>query len=125
MRMQINEVSERYNLSKDTLRYYERIGLIPNVPRNESGIRNYDQESLNWIEFIKCMRSAGLTIEALITYVTLSQQGDQTLAARKQLLIEQRDALMRRMSELEETLVRLNRKIQRYEDGEMCGVKHL
>ena len=125
MKMQINEVSERYGLSKDTLRYYERIGLIPNVPRNESGIRNYDQESLNWIEFIKCMRSAGLTIEALITYTTLFQQGDQTLEARKQLLIEPRNALMRRMVELEETLARLNRKIQRYEVGEMCEAKHL
>ena len=123
--MQINEVSERYGLSKDTLRYYERIGLIPNVPRNESGIRNYDQDSLNWIEFIKCMRSAGLTIEALITYVTLFQQGDETLEERKLLLMEQRDSLMQRIAELEETLVRLNRKIKRYEDGEMSGTKNL
>ena len=116
MRMQINEVSERYGLSKDTLRYYERIGLIPSVPRNASGIRNYDQESLNWIEFIKCMRSAGLTIDALIAYATLVQQGDATLNARKQLLIEQRDSLMARMAELNESLERLNRKIQRREE---------
>ena len=81
--MKIAEVSERYGISSDTLRYYERIGLIPPVNRNESGIRDYNELDIRRVEFIKCMRSAGLPIEVLIEYIGLVQQGDQTIEARK------------------------------------------
>ena len=74
--MTIAEVSRKYDITADTLRYYERIGLIPNVPRNKSGIRDYDEESCRWIELMKCMRKAGVQIEALIEYVALFQKGD-------------------------------------------------
>ena len=98
--MTIAEVSKKYELSADTLRYYERIGLVPPVPRNKSGIRDYDTESCQWVELMKCMRSAGVQIEALIEYVALFQQGDETIGARKALLIEQRDQLVERMAEI-------------------------
>ncbi len=117
--MRIQEVSKLYGLSADTLRYYERIKLIPGVPRNAGGIRDYDEVSLQWIEFIKCMRGAGLPIEKLIAYVELYQQGDETIDARKQLLIEERDHLLQRMNELQATLERLNEKIERYENGNL------
>ena len=117
--MRIQEVSKLYGLSADTLRYYERIKLIPVVPRHAGGIRDYDEVSLQWIEFIKCMRGAGLPIEKLITYVELYQQGDETIDARKQLLIEERDHLLQRMNELQATLERLNEKIERYENGNL------
>nr|WP_277998231.1 MerR family transcriptional regulator [Zhaonella formicivorans] len=95
--MTIAEVSEKFDIPQDTLRYYERIGLIPRVNRNKSGIRDYTEEDCKWVEFIKCMRSAGLPIEVLIEYVTLFQQGDATIEARKELLIEQRKQLIARM----------------------------
>ena len=117
--MTIAEVSKKYELSADTLRYYERIGLIPPVPRNKGGIRDYDQESCGWIELMKCMRSAGVQIEALIEYVALFQQGDETIGARKALLIEQRDQLVERMAEMQRSLDRLNDKIERYDQGLM------
>lgn len=113
--MTITEVSEKYNLSTDTLRYYERVGLIPRVNRNQSGIRNYTEENCGWVEFIKCMRSAGLPIEVLIEYVGLFKQGDVTIEARKELLVEQRRQLIARMEEMQKTLQRLNHKIQLYE----------
>ena len=97
--MTIAEVSKKYDISPDTLRYYERIGLIPPVPRSKSGIRDYGEESCGWIELMKCMRAAGVQIEALIEYVALFQQGDDTIDARKAILIEQRDQLMERMAE--------------------------
>lgn len=111
----IAEVSKQFNLSADTLRYYERLGLIPGVHRNQSGIRDYTDEDCRWIEFIKCMRGAGLPIEVLIEYVALFQQGDATVEARKELLIEQRNQLIARMADMQETLDRLNYKIERYE----------
>ena len=117
--MTIAEVSKKYELSADTLRYYERIGLVPPVPRNKSGIRDYDTESCQWVELMKCMRSAGVQIEALIEYVALFQQGDETIGARKALLIEQRDQLVERMAEMQRSLDRLNDKIDRYDQGLM------
>lgn len=113
--MTIAEVSKKFDLSQDTLRYYERIGLIPSVKRNKSGIRDYTEEDCMWVEFIKCMRSAGLPIEVLIEYVGLFQQGDETIEARKELLIEQRKQLITRMEDMKKTLERLDYKIARYE----------
>ena len=123
--MTIAEVSRRFDLSADTLRYYERIGLIPPVPRTKSGIRDYDEESCNWIELMKCMRAAGVQIEALIEYVALFQRGDETVEARKALLIEQREQLTARMEEMQQSLDRLNHKIERYEKGLMCKAQLL
>ncbi|WP_201002017.1 MerR family transcriptional regulator [Paenibacillus glycanilyticus] len=112
--MRMAEVSARYDLSQDTLRYYERIGLIPSVNRNNSGIREFTEDNLRWVEFIKCMRYAGLPIEALIEYVNLCQQGDHTTEARKELLIEQREQLRLRIDEMTRTLERLDSKIENY-----------
>ena len=117
--MPIAEVSKRFGLSADTLRYYERIGLIPPVPRNSSGIRDYDEVSCGWIELMKCMRAAGVQIEALIDYVSLFQQGDETLDARKALLMEQREQLAARIEQMQQSLARLDDKIARYEQGLM------
>ena len=113
--MTIAEVSKKYDISADTLRYYERIGLIPPVHRTAGGIRNYTDDDCNWVGFVKCMRSAGLTIEALIEYVTLYQQGDETVQARKDLLIEQRRLLLERIEEMQATVKRLDGKIERYD----------
>ncbi|MGG1314633.1 MerR family transcriptional regulator [Cohnella laeviribosi] len=123
--MTIAEVSEKFDLSQDTLRYYERIGLIPRVNRNKSGVRNYTEEDCKWIEFIKCMRGAGLPVEVLIEYVGLFQQGDETLEARKELLIEQRNQLIMRIEEMKKTLERLNYKIERYEQAIVAKEKTL
>ena len=115
--MTIAEVSKKYELSADTLRYYERIGLIPCVNRNKSGIRHYTEEDCRWVEFIKCMRSAGLPIEVLIEYVTLFQQGDETIGARKDILTEQRKQLIEKMEDIKKTIERLDYKIERYEQS--------
>ena len=114
--MKIGEVSQRYDVSIDTLRYYERIGLIPTVQRNGGGVREYSELDLRRVEFIKCMRRAGLPIETLIEYVGLVQQGDQTIDARKEILKEQRELLAAKMKEMQATLDLLDYKISVYED---------
>jgi DNA-binding transcriptional MerR regulator len=115
--MTITEVSEKFGIPLDTLRYYERIGLIPRVNRNKSGIRDYTEENCKWVEFVKCMRSAGLPIEVLIEYIGLFQQGDETIEARKELFIEQRKQLKSRMEDMKNTLERLDYKIASYEQA--------
>ncbi len=114
--MKIMEVSEQYKISSDTLRYYERVGLIPPVNRNSGGIRDYNELDLRRVEFIKCMRSAGLPIEVLIEYVGLVQRGDKTIEARKEILKEQRELLIARMQEMQKTLDLLDHKIEVYEN---------
>ena len=115
--MTITEVSEKFNLPPDTLRYYERISLIPRVGRSKSGNRDYNEDDCRWVEFVKCMRGAGLPIEVLIEYVSLFQQGEETRDARKEILIEQRKLLQGRMEDMQKTLNRLNLKISRYEES--------
>lgn len=119
--MTIKEVSEKYNISQDTLRYYERIGMIPEISRTPGGIRNYQESDLSWVELAICMRSAGLPIEALIEYVKLYQQGDTTFAARLQLLQEQRESLEEQKTQLEKAINKLNYKISRYEVAVKTG----
>lgn len=123
--MTIAEVSRAYGISADTLRYYERIGLIPPVPRTKGGVRNYGEESCGWIQLMKCMRAAGVQIEALIEYVDLFRQGDATIGARKALLMEQRDQLVARMEEMQASLDLLNQKIDRYEQSMVSAERKL
>lgn len=113
--MRIAEVSKKYDISADTLRYYERIGLFEHVRRNESGIRDYSEADCARIQFIKCMRGANVSIEALIEYMQLFAEGDSTVAARKALLEEQRDLVRERINEMQAGLDRLNYKIENYD----------
>ena len=115
--MKISEASEQSGLSVDTLRYYEKIGLLPPVNRTDSGIRDYSELDVRRIDFIKCMRTAGLPIEVLIEYYALVQQGDETVGARQEILQEQRAQLAARMAEMQETLDLSNYKIKDYEDA--------
>lgn len=119
--MTIKEVSEKYDISQDTLRYYERVGLIPAVSRTSGGIRNYDDEALSWVENAICMRSAGVPIEALIEYVKLFQEGDSTIQARLELLQEQIAGLEEHKVHIESTMKRLNYKISCYEKAVKTG----
>lgn len=123
--MRIAEVSEQYGISSDTLRYYERIGLIPPVNRNKNGIRDYNEIDIRRVDFVKCMRSAGLPIEVLIEYVGLVQQGDRTIEARKEILKEQRELLMARMKEMQKTLDILDHKIEVYENAVLTKEKEM
>ena len=113
--MTIKEVSEKYELTPDTLRYYEKIGLINNVPRS-NGIRNYDEKSCKRIEFIKCMRSAGVQIDILLKYMKLLDLGKSTVMLRKDLLEEQRKKLLEHKNDIEKTIERLNYKIDIYNE---------
>ncbi len=121
MGLTIKEVSKKYDIPCDTLRYYEKVGIIPPVTRTSGGIRDYTESDLGWVEHAKCMRAAGLPIEPLIEYLRLYSQGDSTFKARLDLLSEQRDSLYLKKKQLEETIERLNYKISRYEVAVKTG----
>lgn len=119
--MTIKEVGETYGVSGDTLRYYERVGMIPPVKRTAGGIRDYDETAVRWGELAVCMRNAGLPVEAIIEYVRLYEMGDETIPARLALLREQREHLYEQTRRIDETLARLDYQISRYEVAEKTG----
>ncbi len=110
--MTIAQVSEKYGLTPDTLRYYEKIGLISPISRTSGGIRNYSEEDCNWIQFIRCMRNAGLPIDVLVQYMDLFRQGSHTAGQRKEILLEQKEILLETIAKQQEIVSRLERKIK-------------
>ena len=123
--MTISEVSKQYDISTTTLRYYERIGLIPTVPWDRGGKRDYDENACQWVELIKWFRSAGVQIEALVEYVELNQQGDETWDQRRALLVHQRELLQERIAEMRQSLEKLNHKIAYYDRGLELSLIHI
>ena len=113
--MTISEVSKQYGLSADTLRYYEKIGLLPRIGRKENGIRDYQVADCRMIEFVKYMRSAGMPVELLVEYFALVKQGESTNRKRRQMLLNQREVLLKKRQDLDETLKRMEEKIAIYD----------
>ncbi|WP_352403558.1 MerR family transcriptional regulator [Kandleria vitulina] len=120
--MTIKEVCEKFDITPDTLRYYERVGVIPEVNRTPGGIRDYNEEDIGWVENAVCMRSAGVPVEMLIEYVKLYQQGDETLEARKNLLMETKNEVQKQLDKYQATMNKLNFKISRYEEAVKTGI---
>jgi DNA-binding transcriptional MerR regulator len=114
--MTIAQVAKQYGLTADTLRYYERAGLLPEVKRTPGGIRDYGENDCRWVEYIRCMRSAGVSVETLAEYVRLFQLGPETIPARKRLLTEQREQIAARIAELNGVLSKLDWKLDGYEE---------
>ncbi len=115
----ITQVSKKYQIKADTLRYYERIGLLPKVPRAANGNRYYTEGMQGWLEMIICLRHYGVSVETLVDYAELLQQGDQTLQAREDLLKEQLALLEEKRHDLDRSINRLKHKISLYESGEI------
>lgn len=117
--MTIKQAAEITGISIDNLRYYERIGLIPEVPRTESGIRDYDEISLSWIDFAMRFKKAGMPLEAIREYIQLALQGEVTKPARKEILLEVKEKLEHQLLDIQESLDVINYKLDTYE--EKCG----
>lgn len=114
--MNIKEVSERLDIPKETLRYWENNGLIPKVPRNASGYRDYTENEIKWALFIKAMRKVGMSVESLIEFVGLYREHSDNREAQRSLVQEQYDTLLAKRNELDKTLNYLSYKLDHFED---------
>ena len=123
--MTIAEVAKQYGLTPDTLRYYERIGLLLPVRRTQGGIRDYSEADCKQVEYVKCMRAAGVSIETLVEYFVLLRQGTGTIPARKKLLLEQRAQIVAKIAEMNEVLSILDMKLDGYEERMLKCEEHL
>ena len=111
--MKISEVSKLVNIPSATLRYYEQIGLLDNI-KKEHGIRNYQQQDIEKIDFIICMKKAGFPLDSIVQFVNLAKDKKQGEKRRLEMLLKQKDILLQEMKEKEETLNFLNYKIDLY-----------
>jgi DNA-binding transcriptional MerR regulator len=111
--MKISEVSKLVNIPSATLRYYEQIGLLDNI-KKEHGIRNYQQQDIEKINFIICMKKAGFSLDSIVQFVNLAKDKKQGEKRRLEILLKQKDILLQEMKEKEETLNFLNYKIDLY-----------
>lgn len=114
--MTIREIAAKTNMSTDTLRYYERIGLLPPVPRNAAGIRNYDEYFVNFINFIKKLKASGMSLEHIIDYIRLAEKGDATIQERKKLLAEARETLLDKINSLQLVAELADYQLRNYEN---------
>ena len=120
--MTIKEVCKKYNVTADTLRYYERVGVIPEVHRTAGGIRDYSEEDIKWVETAICFRSARMPIDLLIEYVRLYRKGDETLRDRLELLIEAKKRILDERKKYDDALAKLDYKISKYDEAVKTGV---
>ena len=120
--MTIKDVCERFGITADTLRYYEKVGAIPKVARSSGGIREYDDEALSWVQNAVCLRKAGVSVEAIAEYVRLFNMGDETIKDRLALLVSEREELGKQLAELTEAVDLLDWKISRYRKAVETGV---
>ena len=111
--MTIKEVSEKYGLSRETLRYYESIGVIPNVTRKHNGIRDYSIEDLCWVEFAVEMKSMDLPIETMIQCVTYCINAGFSPQLPNHILQQHKKFLIKKRTEIDDTLGKLNKQISR------------
>jgi DNA-binding transcriptional MerR regulator len=112
----VQQAADKTGLSGHTIRYYERIGLIPSIERAPNGHRRYSADDIGWIEFLKCLRSTGMPIAEMQRYVELEQDGDATLPGRLALLEAHRRRIKAKMRELNNFLERIEGKIGYYQE---------
>ncbi|QBD75860.1 MerR family transcriptional regulator [Ktedonosporobacter rubrisoli] len=115
----IQQVSTETGLSIDTLRYYERIGLIERVNRADNGHRRYTQNDIEWIRLLIRLRKTGMSIARMIHFSELRRQGPSTVTQRRMLLEEHQHCLEEQMKELEQHMAALHKKIAHYQEREV------
>jgi len=116
--MKIGELARRSGLSTHTIRYYERIGLLPYADRNQSKHRDYDASILVWIEFLDRLKTTGMPVRDMLRYAALRAEGAGTEASRRELLVKHREHVRAHVAELNACLLVLNAKIDGYVETE-------
>lgn len=108
----IKQVSERFNISSYALRYYEREGILPSIHRSESGIRQYSDFDLEWIELIRCMRATGMSLSHIKNFVNLCSLGEDTVPERRRIVLQQKEIIEQHIKEYKEYLKVVNKKLK-------------
>lgn len=116
----IGKVAEQVGLTTYTLRYYEKEGLLPEVQKNEKGIRMYRESDITWIELIKCLKETGMSIAEIQHIVTLSLDGDSTVPERKEILKDHKVRLLEQIATLQKSIVKIDKKLDWYDGKDVA-----
>ncbi|KMO93682.1 transcriptional regulator [Streptomyces roseus] len=120
-RYTISEVEARTGLTQHTLRWYERIGLMPHVDRSHSGQRRFSDRDLHWLAFVGKLRATGMSVADMVRYAELVREGEHTVDQRRELLEQTRREVRARITELNDALAVLDFKIDMYAKGTTAG----
>ncbi len=121
----IGKVADQVGLTTHTLRYYEKEGLIPEIDKNDQGVRLYSEDDIMWIEIVKCLKETGMPISDIKRMIELSREGNSTIAARKKILSQHRTIIETQIRKLEESRARIDWKLDYYTKVEQESIKNI
>ena len=113
--MFIREMAQRTGISDDTLRFYERIGLLPSVPRNHGGIRRYSEYHVQYVALIQSLKASGMSLEEIQQYMELAKRGQATAAIRKKMVVAAKNKLLQQIAKLQQSVAEADFQLRHYE----------
>lgn len=125
MAYSIGQVAQITGLTTHTLRYYDKLGLLPNVGKNSAGLRRFSDDDLRWLNILECLKSTGLQLKDIRHYIDLSKQGDSSLHERYQVFLKQKQRVQAEMQKLRFNMEKLDFKIRYYETALQYGEKNV
>ncbi|MEG6521930.1 MerR family transcriptional regulator [Desulfotomaculum sp. 1211_IL3151] len=117
----VGEVAKQLNVAASTLRYYDKEGLLPFLERSGGGMRMFKEEDLSWLKTIECLKKTGMPIKDIKHFIDCCMKGDSKIDERLSIIESQRDAVIKKMEEMQEMLDMLNFKVWYYETAKEAG----
>ncbi|HWR06999.1 MerR family transcriptional regulator [Sporomusa sp.] len=112
----IKQVAAMLNFTAYTLRYYEKVGLLPFVERDKNGNRVFNNNDIEWVMLIRCLRDTGMSVGEIKCYVDLCLEGDKTIGTRMQMILQHKAAVEQKIEQMNGCLAKINKKLGCYED---------
>lgn len=119
----ISQVAKAMQIPASTLRYYDKEGLLPNLSRQSSGYRSFSDGDIEMIDVIECLKATGMSISDIKKYANLTKEGDNSLEARRDMFIKQKELVQSQIEHLENSMQLLDRKYQYYESAIEAGTE--
>ncbi|MCK1999563.1 MerR family transcriptional regulator [Psychrobacillus psychrodurans] len=112
----VKEVARITGLTEHAVRFYTDKGLVPSVQRNQNNFRMFDEESINWLHGIKCLKQSGMPVDVIKTYIDLCIEGDSTIPQRYTLMMEHKEDALAKLEEAKLHVAHLEEKTALYQD---------
>lgn len=117
----VGEMAKRLGVPTSTLRYYDKEGLLPFVERSKSGIRMFKDSDFEWLQVISCLKKTGMSLAEIKSFIEMAMKGDETIEARLDLILRQKQSVLEQMDELNRTLEILEFKEWYYRKAKEAG----
>lgn len=122
MDLSIKEAAERTQLPPSTLRYYDKVGLMPTLKKTEYGTRKYSETDISWLDLVCCLRDSGMSLDDIRAFMMLCMQGSSTSEQRRELLEQHRKQIVKQMELLHRSLATVDYKLAHYNE---IGIFHI